>query len=249
MEQLKVLGQRLNIPVFFKPDADPVSICRQATIEAVELGCDKLIFDTAGRLKIDEELIGDLTAIKEQCQPDNTLMICDAMMGQDAVSTAKAFNDRLDITGFIMTKLDGDARGGAALSIKQVTGKPIKFIGTGEDLDRIEAFRPQGLATRILGMGDVVGLMEDFDKVAGEEKEADAMRMLQGQFTLKDFYEQISMLQKMGSMKEVMAKMPMQHLLPQNANFDEGVDCIKAMIDSMTLKSVSHLILSTRPCA
>jgi signal recognition particle subunit SRP54 len=176
-----------------------------------------------------------LANIKAKTHPDNILLVVDAMMGQDAVTTAKAFDEQLDITGFIMTKLDGDARGGAALSIKEVTGKPIKFLGMGEDLERLEAFRPEGLASRILGMGDVVGLMEDFERVAEEDQEEKAMKMLQGQFSFRDFYEQISMIQKMGPLKDVIAKMPMQNMIPQGANIDEReLVKIKAMIDSMT---------------
>src|SRR5690606_31139780 len=129
---------------------------------------------------------------------DNILFVCDAMMGQDAVTTAEAFDKRLDLSGVVMTKLDGDARGGAALSIKEVTGKPIKFLGIGEELDRLEEFRPEGLASRILGMGDIVGLMDDFERVAEGDKEEEALRMLQGQFTFQDFYDQLSMIQKMG---------------------------------------------------
>ena len=159
------------------------------------------------------------------------------MMGQDAVTTAKAFNERLELTGFVMTKLDGDSRGGAALSIREVTGKPIFFLGQGEELDKIEEFRPEGLASRILGMGDVVGLMEDFERVADGDKEADAMRMLQGQFNLTDFYEQIQMIQKMGSLKDILGKLPMQNMIPKDANVDDReLVRIKTIIDSMTPK-------------
>ena len=235
VEQLKTLGARVGVPVFSLENASPVEICRQATYKAVELGCDTLIFDTAGRLTVDEALMQELVDIKKQVHPDHILLACDAMMGQDAVTTAQAFTQALDLSGFIMTKLDGDARGGAALSIKQVTGKPIKFLSTGEELDRLEVFRPEGLASRILGMGDVLGLMSDFEKVAGEERQEDAMRMLEGQFTLKDFYEQITLIQKMGPLQDVMAKLPMQHLLPKNASVNEKeLLRIKAMIDSMT---------------
>ena len=181
--------------------------------------------------------MGELVDIKKTTKPDNILLVCDAMMGQDAVTTAKAFNDTLDLSGFIMTKLDGDARGGAALSIKEVTGKSIKFLGMGEELDRLEEFRPEGLASRILGLGDVVGLMQDFNRVSEEDQEAQAMKMLQGQFNYKDFYKQIEMIQKMGSLKDIMAKLPMQDMLPKDANVDDKeLVRIKAMIDSMTEK-------------
>jgi signal recognition particle subunit SRP54 len=237
VDQLKTLGARIGIPVFSLENQTPVEICRQATYKAIELGCDTLILDTAGRLTIDEKLMQELMDIKKHLHPDHILLACDAMMGQDAVTTAQAFNQALDLTGFIMTKLDGDARGGAALSIKQVTGKPIKFLSTGEDLTRLEEFRPEGLASRILGMGDILGLMSDFEKVAGEERQEDAMRILEGQFTLKDFYEQITMIQRMGPLQDLMSKLPMQHLIPKNASMNENeLLRIKAMIDSMTAK-------------
>ena len=237
IEQLKVLGQKIDVPVFHLENTSPVEICKQSLNKAISLGCDTVLFDTAGRLTVDEKLMDELYQIKKQCQPDNVLLVCDAMMGQDAVTTAKAFNDRLDLSGVIMTKLDGDARGGAALSIKEVTGASIKFIGSGEGLDRLEEFRPEGLAGRILGLGDVVGLMEDFEKVAGEDREEDAMRMLSGKFNFKDFYEQISMIQKMGPLKDVIAKLPMQNMLPKEIDVDGSeLVRIKSMIDSMTEK-------------
>mgnify|MGYP001549365133 CR=1 FL=1 len=178
----------------------------------------------------------ELVDIKSSTSPDNILLVCDSMMGQDAVTTAKSFNETLDISGVVMTKLDGDARGGAALSIRRVTGKPIKFLGMGEELDRLEEFRPEGLASRILGMGDIVGLMHDFERVADEDKEEDAMRMLAGKFNFKDFYEQLSMIQKMGSLKDIMAKLPMGGL-PKDVNVDDKeLVKIKSMIDSMTEK-------------
>ncbi len=238
VEQLKVIGRKINVPVFSLENASPVEICKKAYDYAIANHLDLILFDTAGRLTIDSALMRELQEIKQTCKPDNILLVCDAMMGQDAVTTAKAFNEELELTGFILSKLDGDARGGAALSIKEVTGKPIKFLGMGEDLDRIEEFRPEGLASRILGMGDILGLMDDFERVSDGDKEEETLRMLQGQFTFKDFYDQISMIQKMGSLKDIIAKLPMQHLLPsaaQNINDKELVK-IKAMIDSMTLK-------------
>lgn len=235
VEQLKVLGKKLNIPVFHIEGAKPQEICEKAQLKAFELDCDVVILDTAGRLTIDSELMAELDEIKARAKPDNIFFVCDAMMGQDAVTTAKSFNDRLDISGVIMTKLDGDTRGGAALSIRRVTGKPLKFLGMGEDLARLEEFRPEGLASRILGMGDVVGLMEDFDRVHTGDKEAEMMKLLDGQFTFKDFYQQLSMIQQMGSLKDVMAKLPIQGLIPKDAKFDDGeLVKIKAIIDSMT---------------
>ncbi|MEZ4741202.1 MAG: signal recognition particle protein [Bdellovibrionota bacterium] len=234
-EQLKVLGQKIGAPVFHIANTSPVIICEEAKKQAIELNCDTILFDTAGRVTIDDALMDELEQIKEKTKPDNIFLVCDAMMGQDAVTTAKAFNDRLALSGFIMTKLDGDARGGAALSIKEITGKPIKFLGMGEDLDKLEEFRPEGLASRILGMGDIVGLMEDFDRISEGDKEEDALRMLQGQFTFNDFYEQISMLQKMGGIKDVLTKLPMQGMIPKDANIDDKeLLRTKSMIDSMT---------------
>lgn len=237
VHQLKVLGERIGAPVFHIEGASPVEICKQSIKKAYELDCDTILLDTAGRLTIDAQLMQELDDIKSALKPDHTLLVCDAMMGQDAVTTAKSFNERLGIDGFIMTKLDGDARGGAALSIKEVTGKPIRFLGMGEEIDRFEVFRPQGLASRILGMGDIVGLMQDFERVAEGDKEEEALRMLSGQFTFQDFYDQISMIQKMGSLKDLIAKMPMQNMLPKNADINEKeLVKIKAMIDSMTPK-------------
>lgn len=237
IEQLKVLGARLGVPVFSIPNATPVEICQKSMAKAYELNCDTLIFDTAGRLTIDNALMDELKAIKTATRPDNILLVCDAMMGQDAVTTAKSFNDLLDLTGFVITKLDGDSRGGAALSIRRVTGKPIKFLGMGEDLDRIEEFRPEGLASRILGLGDVVGLMKDFERVSEKDQEQEALKMLQGQFSFKEFYEQIAMIQKMGPLKDIIAKLPMQDMLPKGLVVDDReLTKIKSMIDSMTEK-------------
>ncbi|MBI2603076.1 MAG: signal recognition particle protein [Deltaproteobacteria bacterium] len=237
VHQLKVLGQKLSMPVFHIEGLAPPEICQKAETKAAELGCDVIIFDTAGRLSIDHDLMQELLAIKSATSPDHILLVCDAMMGQDAVTTAKSFNELLDLSGFIMTKLDGDARGGAALSIREVTGKPIKFLGVGESLERLEVFRPDGLASRILGMGDVVGLMDDFERVSEGDKDADALRMLQGRFNFNDFYEQIATIQKMGSLKEVVAKLPMQNLIPKDAKVDDGeLVKVKSMIDSMTKK-------------
>jgi signal recognition particle subunit SRP54 len=232
-----VLGQKVGAPVYHEAGLDPVTICKNAWAQALELKCDTIIFDTAGRLTIDETLMAELSSIKEQTKPDMIFLVCDAMMGQDAVTTAKAFHERLGLDGFIMTKLDGDARGGAALSIKEVTGAPIKFLGTGEELDRLEVFRPQGLASRILGMGDIVGLMKDFERVSKGDQEEETLRLLSGNFNLKDFYEQIAAIQQMGSLKDLMAKLPMQNLLPPGVNVDDReLGTIRAMIDSMTEK-------------
>ncbi|KIG11989.1 Signal recognition particle, subunit Ffh SRP54 [Enhygromyxa salina] len=243
IHQLQVLGERLGVPVFARPGANPVDICRDATQEAAAKSVDFVIYDTAGRLTIDDTLMAELENIESSVHPANIFLVIDAMIGQDAVTTAKAFDERLNLTGVILTKLDGDARGGAALSIKAATGKPIKFLGMGENLDKLEEFRPEGLAGRILGMGDLVGLMHDFQEVVDEEKAtADAEKMLGGGFGMDDFLAQIKTLQSMGSMKDLMAKMPMGQLfggdipdevLEQAADDGELVK-IEAMINSMT---------------
>lgn len=236
-DQLRVLADKIGVPVFHILGAKPEEICLKAEAKAYELGCDLILYDTAGRLAIDDELMNELSTIKRETKPDHILLVCDAMMGQDAVSTAKSFHERLDLSAFIMSKMDGDARGGAALSVKEITGRPIAFIGAGEGLDRLEEFRPQGLASRILGMGDVVGLMEDFSRVSNADREEEALRMLEGKFSFRDFYEQISMIQKMGSLKDIIAKLPMQNLIPKGINVDETeLLRIKSMIDSMTEK-------------
>lgn len=235
VEQLKVIGQKVGVPVFSKVGADPVALSQEAAKYAAQQGCDTIIIDTAGRLSIDEKLMNELSQIKSSIHPDNILFVCDAMMGQDAVSTAKVFHSRLSFDGFIMTKLDGDARGGAALSIKEVCGKPIKFLGMGEDLSKLEEFRPEGLASRILGLGDIVGLMEDFEKVSDDFEEERAMKMLQGQFTFDDFSHQLGMMQKMGSMKDLLAKLPIGGMLPQGLDIDESIlTKTRVMIGSMT---------------
>ena len=243
VRQLQVLGEQLEVPVFARESGDPVEIAAAANHEAAVGAFDYVIFDTAGRLAIDEALMVELDRIKAKVNPANILLVIDAMIGQDAVNTAKTFDERLDISGVVLTKLDGDARGGAALSIRAVTGKPVKFLGMGETLDRLEDFRPEGLAGRILGMGDLVGLMQDFQQVVDEETAArDAEKMLGGGFTMDDFLNQIRSIQKMGSMKDLMDKMPLgslfggqvpQEALDQAMNDDE-LTKIEAMIQSMT---------------
>ncbi len=239
IEQLKTLGRQLSMPVFsIDGNKDPVKICRDANEAAALQGCDVVIFDTAGRLAIDEPLMQELDDIDKAVHPSNIFLVLDAMTGQDAVNVADTFNKRLDITGVIMTKLDGDARGGAALSVKEITGKPIKFLGMGEQLDKLEEFRPEGLASRILGMGDIVGLVKDFEQVVDAEKaEEDALRMLKGKFDMQDFLEQIRLIQKMGSLKDLFAKLPMMGQLPEGVNLDDReLTKIEAMISSMTIE-------------
>jgi signal recognition particle subunit SRP54 len=238
VEQLKVLGAQIDVPVFNVPGATPLDICRQGLAQARGSGKhDVIIYDTAGRLAIDEPLMEELSEIKAACEPGNIMLVVDAMIGQDAVKTSKAFHDRLHLTGVVLTKLDGDARGGAALSIREVTGAPVRFAGVGETLDKFEEFRPDGMASRVLGMGDVVGLMQDFQGVVDEKDAAEkAMKMLEGQFSLDDFLEQIRMIQKMGSIKDLLAKMPgMSDMMPPGVNIDEGeLTRVEAIIQSFT---------------
>jgi signal recognition particle subunit SRP54 len=240
VEQLQVLGAQIDMPVFNIAGETPLAICAAAEAEAKKLKRDVIIYDTAGRLSIDEQLMAELGAIKSSVEPENIYLVVDAMIGQDAVTTAKNFNEQLGITGVILTKLDGDARGGAALSVKEVTDAPIVFAGIGETIDKFERFRAEGMASRILGMGDVVGLMQDFEKVVDEQKaERDAARMLSGEFTLDDFLEQVSMIQQMGSLKDLVDKLPLGGMfpggLPEGVNLDDKeLVRIRAIIQSMT---------------
>jgi signal recognition particle subunit SRP54 len=237
IEQLKVLGERTQIPVFAIPGGRPVDICTKAIDHARKLKRDTIIYDTAGRLAIDEPLMQELQEIKAGTKAENVFLVVDAMIGQDAVKTAAAFHERLGLTGVVMTKLDGDARGGAALSIREVTGAPIKFVGTGESLDKLEEFRPDGMASRILGFGDVVGLMKDFESVIDQEQaEKAAKRMLEGRFTLHDFLEQIRLFQKMGPLQEIFEKLPFfADSVPEGFQVDEKeLKRAEAIVSSMT---------------
>ncbi len=236
VDQLKVLGAQLGVPVFHEAGVAPPELCRRALEAAGREKASVVVYDTAGRLAIDDELMRELEDIKQQVAPENILLVADAMIGQDAVKTAAEFDRRLDIDGFILTKLDGDARGGAALSIKAVTGKPIKFLGMGESLDRLEEFRPDGLASRILGFGDIVGLVKDFEQHVDEETaEAEAQKILSGDFTLEDFVNQIRLVRKMGPLGELMEKFPLFGELPEGFQFDDAaLGKIVAMVDSMT---------------
>ncbi len=240
IEQLQVLGGQLDIPVFANFNSqDPVKICAEAMQEARKLRRDIVLFDTAGRQTVDEVLMQELFNIKKTVKPKNTFLVADAMIGQDAVKTADEFHKRLNLSGVVLTKLDGDARGGAALSIKEATGAPIKFLGIGETLEKLEEFRPEGLASRILGMGDVVGLVKDFEEVVDTEKaEKDARRMLRGQFTMLDFLEQIRAIKKMGSLGDLIDKLPFfQDGLPEGMNIDDKeLVKIESIIQSMTEK-------------
>lgn len=237
IEQLQVLGESVGVPVFAVPGGDPVDICKEGIAEAKRQKRDTVILDTAGRLAIDEELMQELVRIKAVTKPHNVFLVIDAMIGQDAVRTAKTFHEKLALSGVVLTKFDGDARGGAALSIKEVTGAPVKFVGMGESMDKLEQFRAEGVASRILGFGDVVGLMKDFEQVIDEKKaEEDAKRMLGGQFTLDDFLGQIRAIQQMGPLKDLFEKIPMMgDMLPEGFNFDDGeLRKVEAVVSSMT---------------
>jgi signal recognition particle subunit SRP54 len=236
--QLQQLGERIEVPVHVGvAGEEPPAICMAAAERARRQGFDAVIYDTAGRLAIDDDLMNELAAVRSGVEPANALLVCDSLMGRDAVNVAQAFAERIPLDGLILTKLDGDSRGGAALAVKAVTGVPIKFLGTGESLDRIETFRPEGLASRILGMGDIVGLVEDFDAVVdeqeAEEAEEDAERILKGRFGMDDLLKQLRLIQRMGPLRDVMAKMPGIGKLAEQV--DEGeLGKVQAMIHSMT---------------
>jgi signal recognition particle subunit SRP54 len=239
IDQLQTIADQVQVPVFAS-DAkqDPVQICLEAKAAAFQKGCDVLILDTAGRLHIDEELMAELGRIKEAIRPSDIMLVADAMTGQDAVNIAKAFNDRLDISGVILTKMDGDARGGAALSIKTITGKPIKFIGVGEKLAALEPFHPDRMASSILGMGDVLSLIEKAQEAVDQKKAVELQRKLRkSQFTLEDFRDQLTQVRKMGSLSDILKMIPgmgkIKHLKSLEIDDREFVR-IEAIIDSMT---------------
>ena len=227
IKQLQVVGAQLDIPVFEMGQTNPVDIAKAAVAHAIRHGNDMVFLDTAGRLHVDEALMDELKAIKAAVKPNEILLVVDAMTGQDAVNAAQTFNDYLDIDGVMLSKLDGDARGGAALSVKAVTGKPIKFIGTGEKLDQIEPFHPGRMASRILGMGDVLTLIEKAEAAFDAKKAAELEQKLKSnKFTLADFYDQLVQLKGMGSL---------QDLAGMNAQLDEkAISRTEAIIQSMT---------------
>lgn len=237
IEQLKVVGKQANTNVFEKGKEDPVKIAKEAKDFARNKNYDTVILDTAGRLQIDTDLMDELKAIKEEVKPDEILLVVDAMTGQEAVNVAKSFDDYLDITGVILTKLDGDARGGAALSIRQVVGKPIKFIGVGEKLDDLEPFYPDRMASRILGMGDVLSLIEKAEEQFSLEnaKELEA-KMREQTYSLDDFMEQIQQIKNMGPLEDLLAMIPgVNSKMLKGVNVDDaGFDKIEALINSMT---------------
>jgi signal recognition particle subunit SRP54 len=243
IEQLKVLGEQIGVEVYSEPEnKNPVQIAQNAIKQAKQFGHDVVIIDTAGRLAIDEQMMTEIAAIKKAVNPDEILFVVDAMTGQDAVNTAKEFNDRLDFTGVVLTKLDGDTRGGAALSIRTVVDKPIKFVGTGEKPEAVDVFHPKRMADRILGMGDIVSLVEK----AQEQYDEDEARRLskkiaKNQFDFNDFLSQIQQIKKMGNLKDLAAMIPGMGKMIKDVDMDDNVfKGIEAIIQSMTPKERSH---------
>lgn len=237
IEQLKVVGKQAEVEVFEKGKQDPVQTANEAKEYARRNNNDVVIMDTAGRLQIDEDLMDELKNIKKVVKPDEILLVVDAMVGQESVNVAKTFDEYLDISGVILTKLDGDARGGAALSIRQVVGKPIKFIGTGEKLDDLEAFHPDRMASRILGMGDVLSLIEKAEKQVSLKDARELEEKMRNQsYTLDDFVEQINQIRNMGPLEDLLAMIPgVNNKMLKNVNVDEkGFVRIEALISSMT---------------
>jgi signal recognition particle subunit SRP54 len=235
VEQLRTMGERVGVPVFSQP-GDPVETARAGVAEARRLGRDICIVDTAGRLAIDAEMMDQVRRISEATGPDYTFLVVDAMTGQDAVNVAESFDSTLALDGVILTKLDGDARGGAALSVKEVVGKPIAFASTGEKVEDFDLFHPDRLASRILGMGDVLTLIDKAEQVyEKEEAEAAAAKLLEGKFTLDDFLEQLQQVRKMGPLQNLMGMMPGMPKEMRDAEIDEGqVNRVEAIIRSMT---------------
>lgn len=234
VDQLKVVGQGAGVPVFALENTSPEEIARKAVLQAKDYGNDIVILDTAGRLHVDDELMAELQRIKQVVQVDETLLVIDAMVGQDAVNVAKSFNEEIGVDGVIITKLDGDTRGGAALSVRAVTGKPIKFAGVGEKLDDLEVFHPERMASRILGMGDVLTLIEKAQDTADQkEAEKTARRMLENKFDMNDLLSQLAQIKKMGGARAMMAMMPGGSQMGDAVDESQFVR-IEAIIHSMT---------------
>ena len=242
IDQLHVLGETLDVPVFSnREEKDPVKVCRAAVEQAKANKNKVVILDTAGRLAIDQELMQQLQMIDREVGPDHVFLVVDGMTGQDAVRSAAAFHEALELNGVVMTKLDGDARGGALLSVNQVTGVPVRFVGTGEHLDNLEVFRPEGMASRILGMGDVVALVEEAHKLVDEKEQARLQEALEkGQFTLDDFRNHMQKMAKPGLMQKMMGLLPgMPNMKELNQVMNQGetskqIRQMVGMIDSMT---------------
>ena len=237
IQQLQVLGEQINVPVFTQEGStDPVKIAKEAIKEAKQKGYDLVIVDTAGRLAVDETMMKEITAIKDAVKPHEILFVVDSMTGQDAVNTAKEFNDRLDFDGVVLTKLDGDTRGGAAISIRSVVDKPIKFVGTGEKMDALDLFHPSRMADRILGMGDVVSLVERAQEQFDEEEARKLQKKIaKNQFSFNDFLSQIQQIKKMGSLKDLAGMIPGMGKAIKNMDFDDDAfKEVEAIIFSMT---------------
>jgi signal recognition particle subunit SRP54 len=239
VEQLQTLGKQIGVDVYSEA-TNPVDVCRNAVAKAKQTLCDSVILDTAGRLQIDDALMEELKTIDRQCKPDEVYLVVDAMIGQEAVGVAKAFNDALELNAVILTKLDGDARGGAALSIKHVTGVPIKFVGMGEKLDKLEEFHPQRMAGRILGQGDLMGVVEKIQSLQAEMSQEELQKQQEkfekGSFTLDDFRKQFAQVAKLG-MKDMIGKMPgMSEMIPEGEDPEVAMKRVQGMIDSMTKK-------------
>ncbi len=234
--QLKMLAQSLNIPVYAAEGKNPVEIATDALIYAKKYARDIVIIDTAGRLTIDEDMMQEVQNIRDQTKPNEILFVCDSMTGQDAVNTAKAFHERLSLTGVVLTKLDGDTRGGAALSIRKVVGQPIKYVGTGEKLDALEPFYPERIASRILGMGDVVSLVEKVQSQFDEEESAKLeAKLRKNEFNLQDFLDQLRMIKKMGSLRDLLGMLPGMDKAMKNVEVDDkAYGKVEAIILSMT---------------
>ena len=236
IEQLIILGQQANIDVYSEKSKDAVKVAKNAVKHAKQNAFDVVVLDTAGRLHIDEEMMSEVANVAKAVTPHQIYLVCDAMTGQDAVNSAKEFNERLELDGVILTKLDGDARGGAALSVKAVTGKPIKFVGIGEKLDKIEEFHPDRMASRILGMGDVVSLVEKAQEhFEAEEAEKIQKKMAKGSFDFNDFLKQMHAVKKMGGMKDMLKMMPGMGSQLKDMDFDDGqIKQAEAIVYSMT---------------
>lgn len=237
VEQLRVLGEQIGVPVYSEEaNKNPVAIAQHAILEAKKNGCDLVIIDTAGRLAVDEQMMQEITAIKKTVQPNEILFVVDSMTGQDAVNTAKEFNERLDFDGVVLTKLDGDTRGGAALSIRSVVNKPIKFIGTGEKMEALDVFHPERMADRILGMGDVVSLVERAQEQFDEEEARRLHKKLaKNQFDFNDFISQIQQVKRMGNLKDLASMIPGMGKMLSKIDIDENAfNGIEAIVKSMT---------------
>ncbi len=250
VDQLVALGKQISLPVYQEPGASARAIAEHAVEHARKNARDVVIVDTAGRLHVDEEMMKEVEAIKAAVSPNEILFVVDAMTGQDAVTVAKAFNDRLNFNGAVLTKMDGDARGGAALSLRATVGKPIKFISVGEKLDALEKFHPERLASRILGMGDVITLVEKVQKTFDEEKAVRfEEKIRKSQFTLEDFLEQLQEVKKMGPLSQVLGMLPGMNRIPQNVAVDDrALVKIEAIIQSMTAEErrKPHIINGSR---